>query len=53
MFNVLQVLYVGVTYTGNSLYRNEIPAVSSRSLSPRDNFGIVTTSVSSGVCHLY
>lgn len=42
------MLYVGVTYTGNSLYRNEIPAVSSRSLRPPDNFGIVTTSVSSG-----
>lgn len=37
-----------MTYTGNSPYRNEIPAVSSRSLSSKDNFGIVTTSVSSG-----
>jgi len=43
-----QVLYVGVTYTGSSVYRNEVPAVSSRSLNPRDNFGIVTTGVSSG-----
>ncbi|CAG7720399.1 unnamed protein product [Allacma fusca] len=42
------VLYVGVTYTGNSPYRHEVPAVSSRSLNPRDNFGIVTTGVSSG-----
>jgi len=39
---------VGVTYTGNSPYRHEVPAVSSRSLSPKDSFGIVTTGVSSG-----
>lgn len=42
------VIYVGVTYTGNSPYRHEVPAVSSRSLNPRDNFQIVQASVSSG-----
>lgn len=42
------MLYVGVTYTGNSPYRHEVPAVSSRSLNPKENFAIVTTGVSSG-----
>ena len=34
------VLYVGVTFTGNSPYRSEIPAVSSRSLDRHNLFQI-------------
>ncbi len=32
---ITQVLYVGVTFTGNGPYRSEVPAVSSRSLDSR------------------
>ena len=34
------VLYVGVTFTGNSPYRSEVPAVSSRSLDRHNMFQI-------------
>ena len=29
---ITQVMYVGITWTGNGLYRSEVPAASSRSL---------------------
>lgn len=45
---VTQVMYVGVTYTGNSPYRSEVPAVSSRSLDPNKMFMIAETAVTTG-----
>ncbi|XP_067122903.1 plexin-A4-like [Centruroides vittatus] len=42
------VLYVGVSYTGNGLYRSDIPAVSSRSLDPANMFAIAHTGVTTG-----
>lgn len=45
---VSQVLYVGVTYTGNSPYRSEVPAVSSRSLDRERMFMIAQTAVTTG-----
>ncbi|XP_075218268.1 plexin A isoform X1 [Lycorma delicatula] len=45
---VTQVMYVGVTYTGNSPYRSEVPAVSSRSLEPDKMFMIAETAVTTG-----
>ena len=35
-----QVMYVGVTYTGNGPYRSEVPAVSSRSLDSASLFQV-------------
>lgn len=45
---VTQVMYVGVTFTGNSPYRSEVPAVSSRSLDPNKLFTIAETAVTTG-----
>lgn len=45
---VSQVMYVGVTYTGNSPYRSEVPAVSSRSLERDKMFMIAETAVTTG-----
>uniref|UniRef100_A0A1B6HCH7 Sema domain-containing protein n=1 Tax=Homalodisca liturata TaxID=320908 RepID=A0A1B6HCH7_9HEMI len=45
---VSQVMYVGVTYTGNSPYRSEVPAVSSRSLDKDKMFMIAATAVTTG-----
>lgn len=45
---VTQVMYVGVTYTGNSPYRSEVPAVSSRSLDKDKMFMIAETAVTTG-----
>ncbi|KAF4525115.1 hypothetical protein B566_EDAN005057 [Ephemera danica] len=45
---VSQVMYVGVTFTGNSPYRSEVPAVSSRSLSREKMFMIAETAVTTG-----
>lgn len=45
---VTQVMYVGVTYTGNSPYRSEVPAVSSRSLDKDKMFMIAATAVTTG-----
>ncbi|KAJ1526201.1 hypothetical protein ONE63_009360 [Megalurothrips usitatus] len=45
---VSQVMYVGVTYTGNSPYRSELPAVSSRSLDANNMFSIAETAVTTG-----
>ncbi|KAL1129883.1 hypothetical protein AAG570_012827 [Ranatra chinensis] len=45
---VSQVMYVGVTYTGNSPYRSEVPAVSSRSLDKEKMFMIARTAVTTG-----
>lgn len=42
------VMYVGVTYTGNSPYRSEVPAVSSRSLDKDKMFMIAETAVTTG-----
>ena len=42
------VLYVGVTYTGNSPYRSEVPAVSSRSLARHEMFQIAKMEVTTG-----
>lgn len=42
------VLYVGVTFTGNSPYRSEIPAVASRSLEKNRMFQIASTAVTTG-----
>ena len=42
------VLYVGVTYTGNSPYRSEVPAVSSRSLHRQEMFQIAKMEVTTG-----
>ena len=38
-----QVMYVGVTYTGNGPYRSEVPAVSSRSLDSNSLFQVRNT----------
>ncbi len=46
--NSCQVLYVGVTYTGNGPYRSEVPAVSSRSLDGGGLFEIAETAVTTG-----
>ncbi|KAG8225679.1 hypothetical protein J437_LFUL001711 [Ladona fulva] len=45
---VSQVMYVGVTFTGNSPYRSEVPAVSSRSLDKDKMFMIAETAVTTG-----
>uniref|UniRef100_A0A1B6CQ54 Sema domain-containing protein n=1 Tax=Clastoptera arizonana TaxID=38151 RepID=A0A1B6CQ54_9HEMI len=45
---VSQVMYVGVTYTGNSPYRSEVPAISSRSLERDKMFMIAETAVTTG-----
>lgn len=42
------VMYIGVTYTNNSPYRSEIPAVSSRSLQKDKMFQIATSHVTTG-----
>lgn len=41
-------MYIGVTYTGNSLYRSEIPAVSSRSLEKNRMFQIASSAITTG-----
>lgn len=45
---VTYVMYVGVTYTGNSPYRGEIPAVASRSLEKGRMFQIASAAVTTG-----
>lgn len=45
---VSQVMYVGVTYTGNSPYRSEVPAVSSRSLDKEKMLNIAEAAVTTG-----
>ncbi|KAF7989684.1 hypothetical protein HCN44_008358 [Aphidius gifuensis] len=45
---VSQVMYVGVTYTGNSPYRSEVPAVSSRSLDKEKMLNIAESAVTTG-----
>lgn len=45
---VTQVMYVGVTFSGKSLYRTEVPAVSSRSLDKDKMFNIAQTAVTTG-----
>lgn len=45
---VSHVLYVGVTFTGNSPYRSEVPAVSSRSLARHEMFQIAKMEVTTG-----
>lgn len=45
---VTQVMYVGVTFSGKSLYRTEVPAVSSRSLDKDKMFSIAQTAVTTG-----
>lgn len=45
---VSQVMYVGVTFTLNSPYRSEVPAVSSRSLEKDKMFHIAQTAVTTG-----
>lgn len=42
------VFYVGVTFTGNSPYRSEIPAVASRSLARDKLFQIASSAVTTG-----
>ncbi|XP_042873532.1 plexin A3-like isoform X1 [Penaeus japonicus] len=42
---VTHVLYIGVTYTGKSVYRDEVPAVASRSLEDNRFFDIAVTDV--------
>lgn len=42
------VLYVAVTYTGNSAYRSEVPAVASRSLDDSRLFQIAQSAVTTG-----
>nr|XP_045589428.1 plexin-A1-like isoform X1 [Procambarus clarkii] len=42
---VSHVLYIGVTYTGKSVYRDEVPAVASRSLEDDKFFDIAVTDV--------
>ena len=48
LFYILQVMYVGVTFTGNGPYRSEVPAVSSRSLDANSLFEIAETAVTTG-----
>lgn len=43
-----QVLYVGVTFTGNGPYRSDVPAVSSRSLDSSSMFGVAASGVTTG-----
>ncbi|XP_015599492.1 plexin-A2 [Cephus cinctus] len=45
---VSQVMYVGVTFTGNSPYRSEVPAVSSRSLEADRMLNIAQSAVTTG-----
>ncbi|XP_057324219.1 plexin-A4 [Microplitis mediator] len=45
---VSQVMYVGVTYTANSPYRSEVPAVSSRSLDKDKMLNIAESAVTTG-----
>lgn len=45
---VTTVMYVGVTSTGNSAYRSEIPAVASRSLDAQKIFQIAASAVTTG-----
>lgn len=45
---VTNVMYVGVTYTNNSPYRSEIPAVASRSLENHKLFQIASSAVTTG-----
>lgn len=45
---VSQVMYVGVTFTGNSPYRSEVPAVSSRSLDKDRMLNIAESAVTTG-----
>lgn len=45
---VTNVMYVGVTYTNNSPYRSEIPAVASRSLEKTKMFQIASSAVTTG-----
>lgn len=45
---VTHVLYIGVTYTGKSVYRDDVPAVSSRSLEDGNFFDYVNIDVMSG-----
>lgn len=45
---VSQVMYVGVTFTGNSPYRSEVPAVSSRSLDRERMLNIADSAVTTG-----
>ena len=45
---ITQVLYVGVTWTGNGPYRSEVPAVSSHSLDTNNLFQIAETAVTTG-----
>ena len=42
------MLYVGVTYTGNSNHRSELPAVTSRSLEPENLLEVANVSIVSG-----
>ncbi|MPC62068.1 Plexin-B [Portunus trituberculatus] len=42
---VTHVMYIGVTYTGKSVYRDEVPAVASRSLEDDRFFEIAVTEV--------
>lgn len=45
---VTNVMYVGVTFAGNSLYRSEIPAVASRSLEKGRMFQLASSAVTTG-----
>lgn len=45
---VTTVLYVGTTFTSNSAYRSEIPAVASRSLDAQKIFQIAASAVTTG-----
>ncbi|XP_014213127.1 plexin-A4 [Copidosoma floridanum] len=45
---VSQVMYVGVSYTSNSFYRSEVPAVSSRSLDKDRMLNIADSTVTTG-----
>ena len=45
---ITQVMYVGVTWTGNGPYRSEVPAASSRSLDSGTLFQIAETAVTTG-----
>uniref|UniRef100_A0A8D8QEE9 Plexin-A2 n=1 Tax=Cacopsylla melanoneura TaxID=428564 RepID=A0A8D8QEE9_9HEMI len=42
------VMYVGVTFTGNSPYRSEVPSIASRSLDPDRMFQIADVAVTTG-----
>ncbi|XP_060879256.1 plexin-A2 [Metopolophium dirhodum] len=43
-----QVMYIGVTFTGNSPYRSDVPAISSRSLDSQNMLNIAHVGVISG-----